>query len=87
MHKLDYMKTKQIGIFEAKNRLSDLVDQAERGERIYITRRGKKVAVLTGVEEEEEFSGEALMKALRQFRASAKRGPESLRDLIEEGRR
>jgi prevent-host-death family protein len=81
------MKSKQIGIFEAKNRLSDLVDQAERGERIYITRRGKKVALLTGVEENDEYSGKALLKALRTFRSQAKRGPEPLKDLIEEGRR
>jgi len=82
------MSTKQIGIFEAKNRLSDLVDQAERGERIYITRRGKRVAMITGIEEEvEEVSGESLIKALRKFRSHARRGPERLKDLIEEGRR
>jgi prevent-host-death family protein len=32
--------------FEAKNKLSELLDRAERGEEITITRRGKAVAKL-----------------------------------------
>jgi prevent-host-death family protein len=36
----------EIGLFEAKNRLSELVDRAERGEEVVITRRGKPVAKL-----------------------------------------
>ena len=34
----------EIGLFEAKNKLSELVDRAERGEEVVITRRGKPVA-------------------------------------------
>ena len=30
-----------VGIFEAKQKLSELVERASRGERIRITRRGK----------------------------------------------
>jgi prevent-host-death family protein len=36
----------EIGAFEAKNRLGALLDRAERGEEIVITRRGKPVAKL-----------------------------------------
>ena len=36
----------EVGLFEAKNKLSELVDRAERGEEIVITRRGKAVAKL-----------------------------------------
>ena len=36
----------QIGTFEAKNKLSALLDRAERGEIIHITRRGKAIAEL-----------------------------------------
>ena len=39
----------EVGLFEAKNRLSELVDRAERGEEIVITRRGKAVAKLVPV--------------------------------------
>lgn len=43
------MKTKEIGAFEAKTHLSKLLDEVERGERIYITRHGKRVAELAPV--------------------------------------
>jgi prevent-host-death family protein len=36
----------EIGIFETKTRLSDLVEQVRKGQVIYITRRGKRVAEL-----------------------------------------
>ncbi len=36
----------QIGLFQAKNRLSELVGRAAQGEEIGITRRGKLAAVL-----------------------------------------
>ena len=36
----------EIGAFEAKNKLSSLLERAERGEEIIITRRGKPVARL-----------------------------------------
>jgi prevent-host-death family protein len=37
---------REIGAFEAKNKLSALLDQVERGSEIVITRRGKPVAKL-----------------------------------------
>ena len=40
----------EIGLFEAKNKLSELVDRAERGEETVITRRGKPVAKLVPVQ-------------------------------------
>jgi len=40
----------QIGLFDAKNKLSELVDRAERGEETIITRRGKPVAKLVPVQ-------------------------------------
>ena len=36
-----------VGLFEAKQRLSELVDLAQEGERIGISRRGKLAAILT----------------------------------------
>ena len=36
----------EIGSFEAKNKLSALLERAERGEEIVITRRGRPVAKL-----------------------------------------
>ena len=37
---------RQVGAFEAKTHLSSLLDAAERGETITITRRGREVARL-----------------------------------------
>jgi prevent-host-death family protein len=37
---------REVGAFEAKNKLSELLDLAERGEEVVITRHGKAVARL-----------------------------------------
>ena len=39
----------EIGSFDAKNKLSELLTKAERGEEIVITRRGRPVAKLVPV--------------------------------------
>ena len=41
---------REIGAFEAKNRLSALLEQVERGEEVVITRRGKPVARLVPID-------------------------------------
>jgi prevent-host-death family protein len=38
---------KKIGLFEAKQKLSEIVERASEGEHIGITRRGKLAAVIT----------------------------------------
>jgi len=43
------MKTKEIGAFEAKTRLSELLDRVERGQVFRITKRGRPVAELRPV--------------------------------------
>lgn len=39
----------EIGTFEAKNKLSELLDRVEKGEEVIITRRGKPTAKLVPV--------------------------------------
>lgn len=39
-----------VGLADAKARLSEIVDRAEGGEAVTITRRGKPVAVISGVD-------------------------------------
>jgi antitoxin (DNA-binding transcriptional repressor) of toxin-antitoxin stability system len=36
----------QVGVFEAKTRLSELLERVERGEEVVITRRGAPIARL-----------------------------------------
>jgi prevent-host-death family protein len=77
---------RKVGLFEAKQKLSELVERASRGERIGITRRGKLAAQIVPAQEEvdikEIFAG---MERIRK-RAKPLRGV-TIKDLIEEGRR
>ncbi len=85
------MKMIEVGTFEAKNKLSELLAKAARGQRILITRRGHGMAMLcapdalagTRVARPEHN----LLARLRKFRKSAGSGKETLKSLIEEGRR
>lgn len=78
-----------VGIFEAKNRLSELVERAARGEEIVITRRGEQVARLMPPENRNaEAQARALAERIRRSRAGhALGGATSIRELIDEGRR
>lgn len=55
-----------VNLKEARQRLGHLVDAAARGEVVIITRRGKKVAVLTAVVDESRRP----LPDLSDFRAS-----------------
>jgi prevent-host-death family protein len=78
-----------VGIFEAKNRLSELVERAARGEEIVITRRGEQVARLMPPRTPDSLGqARTLAARIRTSRAGqALGGTVSIRDLIEEGRR
>lgn len=77
---------KEIGLFEAKQKLSEIVDRATKGERIGITRRGKLAAVLGPAESEididEIFAG---MDKIRE--KSRKPKNVSIQELRDEGRK
>ena len=76
---------RKVGLFEAKQKLSELVEQAARGERIGITRRGKLAAVIVSVKGEHDLGG--IFKSLEEVRKRARRFKDvSVKDLIEEGR-
>jgi prevent-host-death family protein len=77
----------EVGTFEAKNKLSALVDRASRGGRIWITKRGRRVALLSSGSESPVSAGPGLAERFSRIREKAKAGEESLKDLIEEGRR
>lgn len=60
----------EVGSFEAKNKFSALLDLAEHGEEIVITRRGKPVAKLVPFQTEVDRS--AAEEAAARLRARAK---------------
>ena len=78
-----------VGIFEAKNRLSELVERAARGEEIVITRRGEQVARLMPPRTPDTLGqARTLAARIRQSRiGQGLGGGVSIRDMIEEGRR
>jgi prevent-host-death family protein len=49
--------TKRYSIAEARGKLPGVIHEAEAGARVELTRRGKPVAVLLGIEEYERLAG------------------------------
>jgi len=80
---------REVGTLEARNSLSALIEQVEKGEEITITRHGKPVARLVPASHETSDIEKARQAAegLRAIRARSRPGPESLKDLVNEGRR
>ncbi len=60
----------EIGAFEAKNKLSALLDRVERGEEVVITRRGRPVAKLVPAKAETDRA--RAREAARHIRELAK---------------
>ena len=80
----------RVGVLEAKNRLSELLEAAQRGEEVVITKRGEPVATLNAIRKRlspEEAA--ALMKRVRERREKMEFTTtiEELRADIEAGRR
>jgi prevent-host-death family protein len=74
-----------IGLFEAKQKLSEIVERAGKGERIGITRRGKLAAVV--VSPHPETSAEEIFEKIEQIRKRVRRRKGvTVKSLIEEGR-
>ena len=69
----------EVSVAKAKAHLSDLIDRAERGEPVRITRRGKLVARLTGVERQAKPID---LNALRALTASQPVQPEPARSWL-----
>jgi prevent-host-death family protein len=77
-----------VGVFEAKNRLTALLDEVEGGGEVIITRRGKPVARLVAAEL--GFNRDKARRAAEGLRMASKGqtlGDLTLRELITEGRR
>jgi prevent-host-death family protein len=76
---------RKVGLFEAKQKLSELVERAVRGEKIGITRRGKLAAVIGPAQPNADL--DKLFEGMEKIRRRAKplRGT-SIKELIEEGR-
>jgi prevent-host-death family protein len=76
---------RKVGLFEAKQKLSELVERAGRGEEIGITKRGKLAAVIGPAPGHDQLN--EILDGMERIRKRAKplRGV-TIKDLIEEGR-
>jgi prevent-host-death family protein len=79
---------KEIGAFEAKSRLGQLLDTVERGEEVVITRHGRAVArmVPTAASHDREKARRVANQLLEAGRRLTLGGLK-IKDLIGEGRR
>ena len=76
-----------IGAFEAKTHLSDLLRRAEGGEEFIIERRGRPVARLIPYQpDDHEPTLKEVVSAMQDLRSKIS-SPVPIRELIEEGRR
>jgi prevent-host-death family protein len=77
---------KTIGLFEAKQKLSELVERASSGEQIGITRRGKLAALIVPIKPRKTL--EQIWADMDDIRKHVDRSKfTSVKELIEEGRR
>ena len=82
------MKVETIGAFEAKTRLSELLEKVQRGQVFQITKRGKAVAELRmpSSDADPNRAAAALSARFATLRKRVKPGP-SARELVAMGRR
>lgn len=81
-----------VGSFEAKTKLSELLDKVEAGETVTITRHGKTVAKLVpaAIDADERARRRALIEGIKRKRVGWDRGARpgsTIPDLIKAGRR
>lgn len=78
----------EVGSYEAKTHLPELLDRVQGGEWITITRRGKPVARLVPIDEFDRRSVLQAIASIKQLRKGNRLGKDlTIRQLIEEGRR
>lgn len=78
---------RKVGLFEAKQKFSELVERAGRGERIGITKRGKLMAEM-GPAKKERVDLNAVFARMDEIRKRSRKPKNvSVKELIEEGRK
>ena len=79
-----------IGAFEAKTKLSELLERVSKGESFVITKHGQPVAKLVptnkNVEPKRKMTAEEIIEGFRKIRERVKPGP-SLQEILKESKR
>ena len=66
----------EVNVKEARNRLKELLDRAEQGEKIFISRHGRRVVCLMPPEKHDH------LPSLTKFRDSPMVGGEAMSDVL-----
>ena len=80
----------EYGVLEAKNRFSELIERAERGESVVITRHGKPVIQWAKVESDADLKRTKAIEAvewIKTHRPKTRITHDEIREWINEGRR
>ncbi len=77
----------RVGSFEAKTRLSALLQKVQKGESIEITRRGVPIAVISPVGMKQTTNAAAAAQAIRRIAKRNSLDGLKIKELIREGRR
>lgn len=79
---------KEVGAFEAKNKLAELLHLAEKGEEIIITRHGKQVARLGPIEKGiDRAAARQAVEDIKKLRKGMHVDAATIKGWITEGRR
>ncbi len=76
-----------VGAFEAKTKLSTLLDRAAGGEEVVITKHGKPVAKLVSAVSVDQAKIDDVVEQLKRLRKATTLGGLSWKALRDEGRR
>jgi len=77
----------EVGSYEAKTHLAELLERVSKGERITITRHGHPIAMLVPVGSRGKLSTKEAIRAIKEFRKGRRLDGLTIREMIEEGRR
>jgi prevent-host-death family protein len=81
-------KARDVGAYEAKTHLSELLDRVEKGEQITIPRHGRPVALLVSPHGNAVGTVDSAIEELLAIRAAHRLGPDlDAKALITEGRK
>ena len=80
-----------IGIYELKTHASEIVERAAKGEKIRVTKNGRRMVMIVPDIDAEEFNAKECMEQIRELRKGVK-GPilkkgETWRQLAHKGHR
>lgn len=76
----------EVGAYEAKTHLSELLDRVSKGERITITRYGAPVAMLVPPDPRASAGTAGVLEEVRAFRRGRCMDAAEIRSLVADGR-